>query len=103
LFSPHTITKSFCLNVKLTPYIVLLLTQAIIIETQELEKVKAKALPSFIAPGGSRYQNMREGDNGEDAVKNGDEVTIKYKVLKLGKRSYDGLSGEGTVVFSRGK
>eukprot|EP00592_Proboscia_alata_P009816 CAMPEP_0194361892 /NCGR_PEP_ID=MMETSP0174-20130528/9532_1 /TAXON_ID=216777 /ORGANISM="Proboscia alata, Strain PI-D3" /LENGTH=266 /DNA_ID=CAMNT_0039134375 /DNA_START=168 /DNA_END=968 /DNA_ORIENTATION=- len=75
---------------------------AIIIETQELEKVKAKALPSFIAPGGSRYQNMREGDNGEDVVKNGDEVTIKYKVLKLGKRSYDGLSGEGTVVFSRG-
>mmetsp|Transcript_24635 Transcript_24635/g.27562 ORF Transcript_24635/g.27562 Transcript_24635/m.27562 type:complete len:401 (+) Transcript_24635:75-1277(+) len=32
----------------------------------------------------------------------GDRVRIFFKVLKLGKRSYDGLSGEGTVVFSRG-
>lgn len=29
-------------------------------------------------------------------------MTLTYKVLKLGKRSFDGLSGEGTVVFSRG-
>lgn len=29
-------------------------------------------------------------------------MTVFYKILKLGKRSYDGLSGEGTVVFSRG-
>jgi len=36
------------------------------------------------------------------AVKDGDEVALYFKVLKLGKRSYDGLSGEGTVVFSRG-
>ena len=36
------------------------------------------------------------------STKVGDEVTLSYKVLKLGKRSYDGLSGEGTVVFSRG-
>jgi len=35
-------------------------------------------------------------------VRDGDEVQLFYKVLKLGKRSYDGLSGEGTVVFSRG-
>lgn len=35
-------------------------------------------------------------------MKEGDEVTLYFKVLKLGKRSYDGLSGEGTVVFSRG-
>mmetsp|Transcript_18761 Transcript_18761/g.40635 ORF Transcript_18761/g.40635 Transcript_18761/m.40635 type:complete len:153 (+) Transcript_18761:1439-1897(+) len=27
---------------------------------------------------------------------------MHYRVLKIGKRSYDGLSGEGTVVFSRG-
>ena len=35
-------------------------------------------------------------------AKVGDQVTLSYKVLKLGKRSFDGLSGEGTVVFSRG-
>eukprot|EP00804_Cyclotella_cryptica_P027208 CCRYP_017181-RA/>CCRYP_017181-RA protein AED:0.33 eAED:0.33 QI:0/0.75/0.6/1/0/0/5/1431/214 len=37
-----------------------------------------------------------------EGVKVGDVVEIYFKVLKLGKRSYDGLSGEGTVVFSRG-
>lgn len=71
------------------------------LEAEELEKIKANALPSYVAPGGSRYQNIREGDTEIEVVK-GDEVMIRYKVLKLGKRSYDGLSGEGTVIFSRG-
>eukprot|EP00980_Cylindrotheca_fusiformis_P006662 scaffold1390_cov138-Cylindrotheca_fusiformis.AAC.65 len=43
-----------------------------------------------------------EDGSGDQEVKDGDEVEIYYRVLKLGKRSYDGLSGEGTVVFSRG-
>ena len=47
-------------------------------------------------------RNIRLGDT-ETEVVNGDEVMIRYKVLKLGKRSYDGLSGEGTVIFSRGE
>lgn len=51
--------------------------------------------------GGVRYRDLVVPPTG-DAVRVGDEVTMAYKVLKLGKRSYDGLSGEGTVVFSRG-
>ena len=44
-----------------------------------------------------------DNDNEQVIVaKLGDIATIHYKVLKIGKRSYDGLSGEGTVVFSRG-
>jgi len=50
--------------------------------------------------GGTRYRDIEEGTGA--IVKEGDEVTLYYKVLKLGKRSYDGLSGEGTVIFSRG-
>lgn len=58
---------------------------------------------------GTRYFDLQiqgDGDGGDGTsavvVRDGDEVQLFYKVLKLGKRSYDGLSGEGTVVFSRG-
>lgn len=58
---------------------------------------------------GTRYRDV-VANNGSDnskgkallSVQDGDQVTMYYKVLKLGKRSYDGLSGEGTVVFSCG-
>ena len=58
---------------------------------------------------GTRYRDIVAGSNSENTkgratktVQEGDEITMYYKVLKLGKRSYDGLSGEGTVVFSCG-
>ena len=52
---------------------------------------------------GTRYRDLVAGDlSNSKAVESGDTVQIYYKILKLGKRSYDGLSGEGTVVFSRG-
>eukprot|EP00804_Cyclotella_cryptica_P027210 CCRYP_017181-RD/>CCRYP_017181-RD protein AED:0.35 eAED:0.35 QI:0/0.75/0.6/1/0/0/5/1431/152 len=50
--------------------------------------------------GGTKYLELEAGRG--EGVKVGDVVEIYFKVLKLGKRSYDGLSGEGTVVFSRG-
>ena len=55
--------------------------------------------------GGSGSRSDVGSDSAGDTrrlAKTGDTITIYYKVLKLGKRSYDGLSGEGTVVFSRG-
>ena len=76
------------------------------------EEEAAAATPPRVAPGGSRYKDMVEGAPAVGAAgsseaarvaKAGDRVEIRYKILKLGKRSYDGLSGEGTVVFSRGK
>lgn len=64
------------------------------------EQAAAQAEPTMKTPGGVRYRDLTEGTG--QTVQNGDEVTLYYQVLKLGKRSFDGLSGEGTVVFSRG-
>lgn len=82
---------------------------------QKLEEEMANATPPKVAPGGSRYKDIvevgaggsSEGEEGSTGsgirvAKAGETVELRYKVLKLGKRSYDGLSGEGTVVFSRG-
>jgi hypothetical protein len=48
-----------------------------------------------VVVGGTKYLEVETGDGTK--VKEGDGVEVYYKVLKLGKRSYDGLSGEGTV------
>lgn len=66
------------------------------------EEARANMVPASITKSGTRYRDVVEAQDGLEA-KVGDTATIYYKVLKLGKRSYDGLSGEGTVVFSRGK
>jgi len=66
--------------------------------------------PPLVTKGGTKYRDLEAGittldDDGNDVslvAKDGDNVDVFFKVLKLGKRSYDGLSGEGTVVFSRG-
>lgn len=59
--------------------------------------------PPLVAAKGTRFRDIEIGNiDSAKAVKGGDRVSIGYKVLKLGKRSYDGISGEGTVVFSRG-
>eukprot|EP00815_Leptocylindrus_aporus_P003092 CAMPEP_0116063156 /NCGR_PEP_ID=MMETSP0322-20121206/8241_1 /TAXON_ID=163516 /ORGANISM="Leptocylindrus danicus var. apora, Strain B651" /LENGTH=269 /DNA_ID=CAMNT_0003548709 /DNA_START=243 /DNA_END=1052 /DNA_ORIENTATION=+ len=66
------------------------------------EDAKVRALPPpDVASKGTRYRDIELG-SGNVSVIDGDTVNIMYKVLKLGKRSYDGISGEGTVVFSRG-
>jgi hypothetical protein len=69
---------------------------------EEESSLKIQGPPPKISQRGTRYIDMDIGDESKSSVKDGDEVTVYYKVLKLGKRSYDGLSGEGTVVFSRG-
>jgi hypothetical protein len=76
--------------------------------------------PPLVTKGGVKYRDISlsspdDDNNGKGEVddntitntniisaQEGDDVSIYFKVLKLGKRSYDGLSGEGTVVFSRG-
>lgn len=70
-------------------------------EQQEREAAEASRTPAKKTASGILYRDEVEGPSGP-SVKDGDEVSLYYKVLKLGKRSYDGLSGEGTVVFSRG-
>lgn len=76
--------------------------------SQQDEEMRAKMTPAKQTQNGTRYRDIDDDDTGATAiktdvlVKSGDVATIRYKVLKLGKRSYDGLSGEGTVVFSKG-
>ena len=69
-------------------------------EQEEREK-REDGPPPQVTSTGIRYLDIEDGSGGE-VVKDGDDVQVYYKVLKLGKRSYDGLSGEATVVFSRG-
>jgi len=81
----------------------------------ELRAKEESGPPPSVTKGGVRYRDIDTSGVGgsSDAsdstatahivvAKEGDEVDVYYKVLKLGKRSYDGISGEATVVFSRG-
>jgi FKBP-type peptidyl-prolyl cis-trans isomerase len=71
-------------------------------DRERLEELTT-AVPTQVTPGGTRYRDMELAtDSDATLVKANMQVALQYKVLKLGKRSYDGLSGEGTVVFSRG-
>ncbi len=66
---------------------------------------RAAANPPKVTSRGTKYLDVVEEGattTSDKVAKDGDSVELHYKVLKLGKRSYDGLSGEGTVVFSRG-
>ncbi|GKY92043.1 hypothetical protein MPSEU_000175900 [Mayamaea pseudoterrestris] len=69
---------------------------------REQREALANVTPSLLTAGGTRYRDETVGDSSSLPITTNTAVTINYKVLKLGKRSYDGLSGEGTVVFSRG-
>jgi len=52
--------------------------------------------------GGTKFLDVEGPGNSNKVAEAGDSVDMHYRVLKIGKRSYDGLSGEGTVVFPRG-
>lgn len=66
------------------------------------EEARANMIPPSVTERGTKFRDVVEAKDGTAIAKEGDTATIFYKVLKLGKRSYDGLSGEGTVVFSKG-
>ena len=74
---------------------------------QELKEEEQRDLsPPEVTKGGTRYRDIQlVGSSGDGAmqIQQGDQVKLYFKTLKLGKRSYDGISGEGTVVFSRGE
>ena len=50
--------------------------------------------------GGDRYRDLKPGDG--KAVSNGDTVDIRYRVMRLGTKARDGLTGEGQTIFSYG-
>ena len=69
-------------------------------EAERAAEAAANQVDAQVTASGVRYRDEQDGNGVEAKV--GDTVELCFKVLKLGKRSYDGLSGEGTVVFSRG-
>lgn len=67
----------------------------------ELREQEAfKSSPFETTSDGVRFRDIDVGDG--DGVGKGDEVKIKYRVMRLGKRSSDNLSGEASPVFSLG-
>lgn len=50
--------------------------------------------------GGDRYRDLTIG-TGKPA-RAGDAVTIRYRVMRLGTKARDGLTGEGQTIFSLG-
>jgi len=50
--------------------------------------------------GGDRYRDLTVGDG--NAVGKGDAVEIRYRVMRLGTKARDGLTGEGQTIFSYG-
>lgn len=51
---------------------------------------------------GARYKDLTEGSKADGVAAAGDLVRVRYKVMRSGKRSSDGLSGEASTIFSWG-
>ena len=41
------------------------------------------------------------GSEADGVAKAGDDLKLKYRVMRAGKRSYDGVSGEASTLFLR--
>ena len=69
------------------------------------EKTKAEAAANERTDfqrtsGGDRFRDLVEGSG--NVAKEGDAVEIRYRVMRLGTKARDGLSGEGQTIFSLG-
>jgi len=51
-------------------------------------------------PSGVRFKDMVLGSGQE--VGSDSKVSLRYRILRSGKRSYDGISGEGSLIFGLG-
>mmetsp|Transcript_130911 Transcript_130911/g.238153 ORF Transcript_130911/g.238153 Transcript_130911/m.238153 type:complete len:349 (+) Transcript_130911:59-1105(+) len=70
-------------------------------EEKEKEMLKNERTDFERTEGGDRYRDLITGE-GAKAVAKGDTVDIRYRVMRLGPRARDGLSGEGQTIFSLG-
>jgi len=67
---------------------------------REAAAYDAQNQPFQTTKDGVRWRDVREGSGGQ--VDKGDGVVLKYRVMRLGKRATDNLSGEASPVFSLG-
>lgn len=78
----------------------------------ECEKVGAKIEAEKYGPNqnykyektasGVRYKDLEPGNKDAGVAKSGDTLRLRYRVMRSGKRSADGLSGEASTIFSLG-
>jgi len=72
--------------------------------TRETEEFGAAGTAKDVAyqktASGARYKDMTVGSG--DVVKKDSVVQVRYRVMRSGKRSSDGLSGEASTIFSLG-
>jgi hypothetical protein len=80
-----------------------------ILQAQGEAALAASGLKPRIAPGGTNYlEVVKEAGSppptaaAAEMAKASNAMDMHYKVLKIGKGSFNGLSGEGTVIFSWG-
>lgn len=72
-------------------------------QARELEQFGATEASVFSkTKSGVRYKDLVAGNKEDGIAENGKELSLRYKVMRQGKRSSDGLSGEATTIFSLG-
>ncbi|CAE7216152.1 ANK1 [Symbiodinium pilosum] len=70
---------------------------------REEEKYGTKMEKTYkVTASGARYKDMKPGNEADGVAKAGDDLKLRYRVMRAGKRSYDGVSGEATTLFSLG-
>jgi len=76
--------------------------QELSVERTEQEFGSAKDISYQQTSSGVRYKDLAEGTSSLGVAAAGQKVDVKYKVMRSGKRSNDGLSGEASTIFSWG-
>lgn len=69
-------------------------------EKKEQEMLASERTDYERTSGGDRFRDLAVGSG--KAAAEGDAVAIRYRVMRLGTRARDGLSGEGQTIFSLG-
>jgi len=71
-------------------------------EREEFGNAPSKDIQYQKTPSGARYKDMEEGKAADGVAQIDSTVQIRYRVMRSGKRSADGLSGEASTIFSLG-
>mmetsp|Transcript_87785 Transcript_87785/g.274981 ORF Transcript_87785/g.274981 Transcript_87785/m.274981 type:complete len:349 (+) Transcript_87785:53-1099(+) len=61
-----------------------------------------QAVKYQMTPSGARFYDMEPGSKEAGVLEKGGTARLKYRVMRQGKRSQDGLSGEASTIFSLG-
>ena len=71
-------------------------------EKQEREALEDAPQVEVFSQGKVRFIRLQPGSDDSEGLAEGASTSVRFNVLKAGKRSADGLSGQGTSVFSTG-